>query len=91
MKQQQPIQIKVTSTVCKTLTLETIAFEEDLIDTGVLDSLSLIQLMVALENEFNIRIEPEEIDFEDYRSVKAMTAMITRLSLPVPLSVSVGS
>lgn len=72
--------MNVKSIVCKTLTLETIAFEEDLIDSGHLDSLSLIQLMVALEEEFDIRIEPEELDFEDYRSVKSMTEMINRLS-----------
>ncbi len=90
MNQQTRIRTNVTAVVCKTLTLETIAFEEDLIDSGLLDSLSLVQLMVALEEEFNIRIEPEELDFEDYRSVKSMTEMITRLSFStsVPISVS---
>lgn len=81
MNQQAPIQMKVTTTVCNTLTLETIAYEEDLIDSGLLDSLSLVQLIVALEEEFNIRIEPEKLDFEDYRSVKSMTEMISRLLL----------
>ncbi len=90
MNQQTPIRMNVMSVVCKTLTLETVAFEEDLIESGVLDSLSLIQLMVALEDEFDIRIEPEEIDFEDYRSVRSMTEMITRLSLLTPMAVSVS-
>lgn len=80
MNQQTLIRTNITSIVCKTLTLETIPFEKDLIDSGLLDSLSLIQLMVALEEEFNIRIEPEELDFEDYRSVKSMADMINRLS-----------
>ena len=72
--------MKVTSIVCNTLTLETIAADEDLIDSGMLDSLALVQLMVALEEEFSITIEPEEIDFEDYRSVKSMTGMVKRIS-----------
>lgn len=88
MKQQNPIQMKVKSIVCNTLTLEKIAYEEDLIDSGLLDSLSIVHLMVALENEFNLKIEPEEIDFEDYRSVKSMTEMVTRLSMLTPLSIS---
>ncbi|MEX2351393.1 MAG: phosphopantetheine-binding protein [Balneolaceae bacterium] len=83
--------MNVASTVCKTLNIETIAFEEDLIDSGRLDSLSLVQLMVALEDEFHIRIEPEELDFEDYRSVKSMTEMIARLSFSTPLSIRVSS
>lgn len=90
MNQQTLVQMIVASIVCKTLTIESIALRKDLIDSGLLDSLSLVQLMVALEEEFNIRIEPEELDFEDYRTVKSMTEMITRLSLQtsIPLSVS---
>lgn len=80
MNQKPLIRTSVTSIVCKTLTLETIAFEEDLVDTGLLDSLSLVQLMVALEDEFDIRIEPEDLDFDDYRSVKSMTEMINRMT-----------
>ena len=80
MNQHTSIRNNVISIVCKTLTLESIEYEEDLIDSGLLDSLSLVQLMVALEDEFNIRIEPEELDFEDYRSVKSMTEMIKRIS-----------
>lgn len=81
MDQQIPLRMNVMSTVCETLTLEKISYKEDLIDSGKLDSLSLVQLMVALEEEFDIRIEPEDLDFEDYRSVKSMTEMISRLSL----------
>ena len=90
MNQQTPIRMHVKSIVCEILTLESVAFEEDLIDSGLLDSLSMVQLMVALEEEFDIRIEPEDIDFEDYRSVKSMTEMITRLSLLTPLSISIS-
>lgn len=90
LDQQTNIQAHVTSIVCKTLTIETIAFEEDLFDSGVLDSLSMVQLMVALEDEFNIRIEPEDLDFEDYRSVKSMTEMVTRLSQSTPLLIRVN-
>ncbi len=87
MNSQTPIRTDVMSVVCKTLTLETIAFEEDLIESGLLDSLSLVQLMVALEEEFNIRIEPEDLNFEDYRSVKSMSEMISRLSPLTPMTI----
>lgn len=90
MNKQTTIRMNVASIVCETLTIETITFEEDLIDSGLLDSLSLVQLMVALEEEFNIRIEPGELDFDDYRSVKSMTKMITRLSILTPESISVS-
>lgn len=90
MNQQTLIRTNITSIVCKILTLEKIGFEKDLMDSGLLDSLSLVQLMVALEEEFNIRIEPEDLDLEDYKSVKSMTEMITRLSHMPSLSLRVS-
>lgn len=90
MNQQIPVRMNVMSIVCKTLTLKTVTFEEDLIDSGLLDSLSIVQLMVALEEEFDIRIEPEDLDFEDYRSVSSMTDMISRLSLTTASPIQVN-
>lgn len=90
MNQNPPIGLIVMSVVRKTLNLEPIAFAEDLIETGQLDSMALVQLMVALEEEFDIRIEPEELDFEDFRSVKSMTEMISRFSLLTPITIRVG-
>ena len=90
MKHQTPIRVDVMAIVCKTLTIEKIELDQDLIDSGLLDSLSLVQLMVALEEEFNIKFEPEDLNFDDYRSVRSMTEMITRLLLMnlLPIRVS---
>ena len=90
MRQQTSIRRNVTSIVCETLTIENISYEVDLIDSGLLDSLSLVQLMVSFEEEFNIRFEPEDLDFDDYRSVKSMTKMISLLSQSTSLSISVN-
>lgn len=70
----------IASVVCETLTIEEVKSEQDLIDSGYLDSLALVQLMVALEERFNITISPEEMDIEDYRSVKSISRMITRIN-----------
>ncbi len=71
---------KVTSVVCETLTMEEVDPEQDLIESGYLDSLALIQVMVALEEAFDITIEPEEMDMEDYRSIASISRLITRLT-----------
>lgn len=79
-------QKKISSIVCESLTIEKVDIDEDLIESGMLDSLALVQLMVALEESFNITIAPEELDIEDYRSVNSMAKMIARLSLITALS-----
>ena len=52
---------------------------ETLIDDGILSSLDIIQLIGALNDEFDISI-PAEIIPENFNSVDAMAAMVARLS-----------
>ena len=51
-----------------------------LIDDGVLSSLDIIQLIGALNDEFDISIPATEIIPQNFNSVDAMTAMVARLS-----------
>jgi len=71
---------KISAVVKETLTIDNIGYDTDLFESGVLDSLSLIQLMMELETSFDITISPEELDVEDYRTVRNMSEMIERLT-----------
>lgn len=51
----------------------------DLIETGVLDSMMLMELTMLLEKNFDIRISVSEIRVEDITSVSAISAFVTRL------------
>lgn len=50
--------------------------EADLMDSGLLDSLGLIDMLAALEEEFRIVIDLQEVDLERFRSVAAMAALV---------------
>ena len=50
-----------------------------LIDDGLLSSLDIIQLIGALNDEFDISIPATEIIPDNFNSVDAMVAMIERL------------
>lgn len=76
---------RVSTIVRDSLTVENIEIEQDLIESGLLDSLALVQLMMALEDGFDITISPEELDIEDYRSIKTMSRMIARVSFETTL------
>lgn len=80
MSETVNIHSRVSTIVKETLTVENIEIEQDLIESGLLDSLALVQLMMALEDRFDITISPEELDIEDYRSVKAISKMVARIS-----------
>ena len=51
-----------------------------LIDDGVLSSLDIIQLIGALNDEFDISIPATEIIPDNFNSVDAMAAMVKRLA-----------
>jgi acyl carrier protein len=50
--------------------------EEDLLVTGVLDSLTLIQLLVHLEERFRVRIPLEELEIENIRSISSLVLLV---------------
>jgi D-alanine--poly(phosphoribitol) ligase subunit 2 len=48
----------------------------DLLETGLLDSLALIELILALELEFSIELPLEDIDIERFRTLETIAALV---------------
>lgn len=46
--------------------------EDDLLNTGLLDSISVIKLIAYIEEEFDIVVPPEEMVIENFISVQAI-------------------
>ena len=51
----------------------------DLIETGLLDSLALVELLLHLEEEFKVDVVVAELDIEDFRTVRSIGVFVTRL------------
>ncbi len=52
---------------------------DELVDDGILDSLTLTGIIAALSMEFDIEIPYDEIIEENFNSVAAMAEMVKRL------------
>lgn len=52
---------------------------DELVDDGVLDSLTIVSLIGTISMEYGIDIPYEEIIPENFNSIDAMAAMIRRL------------
>jgi acyl carrier protein len=48
----------------------------DLIDSGLLDSLQLVQLLLQIEERMGTRIPLDEVDLEDLRSIGRLASLI---------------
>ena len=54
----------------------------DLFETGLLDSMGFIEMMVDIEEEFNIRIAPSELDREEINTPqKIINMVLTRMNI----------
>jgi acyl carrier protein len=51
----------------------------DLIDAGLLDSLSLVDLLVRLEKEFGINVVMDQLDLDDFRTVDRIGDYVGRM------------
>ncbi|WP_436498886.1 phosphopantetheine-binding protein [Actinokineospora sp. HUAS TT18] len=55
-----------------------LADDLDLIDSGVIDSLSLLKLLAWLEDRFELPIDDIELDPDSLRTVTAITEFVDR-------------
>ncbi len=53
--------------------------EKNLVDDGILDSLSVVAIISELAEEYDVDIPPEEIDPDNFNSAEAMKALVDRL------------
>jgi acyl carrier protein len=56
------------------------SIDADLIETGLLDSLALVELLFALEREFGLTIPLEELDIDTFRSVRSIAGYVEAMA-----------
>ena len=56
--------------------LETLADDENLIDQGLIDSVSILELIAFIEGEFSVTLPVDEVVPENFRSIRALSTLI---------------
>ncbi|MDP9456649.1 MAG: hypothetical protein CYG60_07775 [Actinobacteria bacterium] len=54
--------------------------DEQLIENGVLTSLQTVELVMFLEDRFGVTVEDEELDEENFASVRTIADLVTSKS-----------
>ena len=50
--------------------------DTDLLETGILDSFQFVELLVALEQRFGLRIKIDDIDLDDLRTLERIARLV---------------
>lgn len=65
------------------LNVEVPSVDTDLYETGILDSMAFVELLAFLEKEFQMRLELNEIEIDNFKSIEKITEFVLRTSRPV--------
>ena len=68
---------RVTAVIRRSVDIEVPDSKQDLFATGLVDSLSFVSLLLAMEEEFGIPIDIDGIELADFQSVDRIARFIT--------------
>lgn len=64
--------------------------DTDVIETGLVDSLAFVRLLSVLEREFQLEIDLDRLELDDFRSVSSIAGFLERrragATEPAPLA-----
>lgn len=73
------------------LHVEAPAPDADLFETGILDSLQLVELLCQLEQQFGCRIAMDDLDLDDLRTLMGIAALVAAHSALIDRSMTTAS
>ena len=76
MTDQATLHRRIAHWFLASLNLEIPSPETDLFETGVLDSLAFVELVLHLEQEFGVKITLEQVEIDNFRSVERIAAFL---------------
>ncbi len=79
------LRLQVAGVVAERIGIEVPDPEADLLEAGLIDSLALVTLIVALEDTFGVQLPLDDFDIDNFRSVAAIVDFLGSLGAePVP-------
>ncbi len=67
---------RVQQLFLETLNVQVPSQEADLIESGLIDSLALVELLFAIEREFSVSLPLDDLEIENFRSVDRISDVI---------------
>ncbi|HLE16993.1 MAG TPA: acyl carrier protein [Syntrophales bacterium] len=78
MANTDPIMEFIKNQLVREKTMKNIGRGDDLIESGIIDSLGILKLLEFLESKFSIHIADEELIPENFHSIESIESFISR-------------
>ena len=68
---------QVADVFLRSLNLDVPSADTDLFETGLLDSLAFVELLVAIEKEFGVTTSVADLEVDNFRSIARVAEFVT--------------
>lgn len=75
---EKKIKATIESFILHSINLANLGEEDHLFETGIVNSLFAVQLMTFLEKTFHIEVGMDDLEIENFKSIKATTAFVMK-------------
>jgi acyl carrier protein len=76
MRDDHDLEAQIVQLFADHLQVEVPAADVDLFATGIVDSLMFVKLLTALEARFSIRVSFEELEIDDFRTLRQIASFV---------------
>jgi methoxymalonate biosynthesis acyl carrier protein len=80
MEENQENQQKIKEFLSRFFKSHDLQPDEDIFALGFVNSLLAMQLVAFVEKEFSVRVEDADLDLDNFRSIRAISALVDRKS-----------
>ena len=68
----------ISSFILNSISLADLGEDDHLFETGIVNSLFAVQLMTFIEKTFHVEVGMDDLDIENFKSIKATAAFIMK-------------
>jgi acyl carrier protein len=76
MSDSNKLRERIGGVIAGALHIDVPSFDADLFDSGVLDSLAFVELLVRLEQEFGVTTSVDDLEADNFRSIASIADFI---------------
>jgi D-alanine--poly(phosphoribitol) ligase subunit 2 len=77
MSDARRVRERVADLFSGVLNLDVPSVDTDLFDTGVLDSLAFVELLLQLEREFGVRTSVDDLEVDNFKSIARIADFVS--------------
>jgi len=91
MRDTRDVEARIVQLFADRLRIEVPAADVDLFAAGIVDSLMFVKLLACLEEHFSIRVSFEELEIDDFRTLRQIARFVAAKQAPPPKARRVSS